>query len=234
MPETAIGLFPDVGAAWPLSRMPDSIGMYLGLTGRSIGQADAYALGLLTHCIPASRFEEIKAALADTWPVDTVLDDLQVDPGPGELAPYAAHIAYCFSAPTVEEIVARLGWLAARRAPGRRAYRRSHCALADLAQGHAAAHSRCARARSAPDAQRRLQARLPFPRRPRFLRGRARRADRQGRQAAVAAGATWRKSPTRWSRIISSPWAPMSLRCRRGRRCRRRACNQGCGTGCSG
>jgi enoyl-CoA hydratase len=109
MPETAIGLFPDVGAAWPLSRMPDSIGMYLGLTGRSIGQADAYALGLLTHCIPAARFEEIKAALADTWPVDTVLDDLQVDPGPGELVPYAAHIAYCFSAPTVEEIVARLG-----------------------------------------------------------------------------------------------------------------------------
>jgi enoyl-CoA hydratase len=109
MPETAIGLFPDVGAAWPLSRMPDSIGMYLGLTGRSIGQADAYALGLLTHCIPASRFEEIKAAFADTWPVDTVLDNLQVDPGPGELVPYAAHIAYCFSAPTVEEIVARLG-----------------------------------------------------------------------------------------------------------------------------
>jgi enoyl-CoA hydratase len=109
MPETAIGLFPDVGAAWPLSRMPDSIGMYLGLTGRSIGPADAYALGLLTHCVPAARFEEIQAALADTWPVDTVLDDLQVDPGPGELVPHAAHIAYCFSAPTVEEIVARLG-----------------------------------------------------------------------------------------------------------------------------
>ncbi len=38
MPETAIGLFPDIGAAWPLSRMPDNIGMYLGLTGRSIGR----------------------------------------------------------------------------------------------------------------------------------------------------------------------------------------------------
>ena len=83
MPETAIGLFPDVGAAWPLSRMPDSIGMYLGLTGRSIGPADAYALGLLTHCIPAARFEEIKAALADTWPVDTVLDEHAGRSGPG-------------------------------------------------------------------------------------------------------------------------------------------------------
>lgn len=108
MPETAIGLFPDVGTAWMLSRLPDSIGMYLGLTGRSIGPADAYALGLLTHCIPASRFEEIKAALAETWPVDTVLDERQIDPGPGELTAYAAPIARCFSAPSVEEIIQRL------------------------------------------------------------------------------------------------------------------------------
>ncbi|WP_198150977.1 enoyl-CoA hydratase/isomerase family protein [Hyphomicrobium sulfonivorans] len=108
MPETAIGLFPDVGVSWALARMPNSIGMYLGLTGRTIGAADAYALGLLTHCIPAARFDEIRQALADTWPVDTVLDDRHVDPGPGELAPLETTIAHCFSAPTVEEIIARL------------------------------------------------------------------------------------------------------------------------------
>ncbi len=110
MPETAIGLFPDVGAAWPLSRMPDNIGMYLGLTGRSIGPADAYALGLLTHCIPAARFEEIKAALADTWPVDTVLDDHA-----GRSRARASSRRTRRTSPTasrrrrVEEIVARLG-----------------------------------------------------------------------------------------------------------------------------
>jgi enoyl-CoA hydratase len=108
MPETAIGLFPDVGTAWTLSRLPNGIGMYLGLTGRTIGAADAYALGLLTHCIPAARFEEIKAALADTWPVDTILDERHVDPGPGELPPYAPLIAPCFSASTVEAIIERL------------------------------------------------------------------------------------------------------------------------------
>lgn len=108
MPETAIGLFPDVGTAWTLSRLPNAIGMYLGLTGRRIGAADAYALGLVTHCIPASRFEEIKAALIDTWPVDTVLDDRHVDPGPGELTSFAPIIARCFSAASVEEIIARL------------------------------------------------------------------------------------------------------------------------------
>lgn len=108
MPETAIGLFPDVGTAWLLSRMPDQIGMYLALTGRSIGRADAFALGLLTHCIPAARYEEIKEALADTWPVDPLLDERHEDPGPRELADYAPHIAHCFSAPTVEEILVRL------------------------------------------------------------------------------------------------------------------------------
>lgn len=108
MPETAIGLFPDVGAAWKLSRMPDAVGMYLGLTGRSIGAADAYALGLLTHCIGPEHYEEIKAALVDTWPVDPLLDDRHTDPGPRALDPLRESIAACFSADTVEEIVARL------------------------------------------------------------------------------------------------------------------------------
>ncbi|MFA5900596.1 MAG: enoyl-CoA hydratase/isomerase family protein, partial [Hyphomicrobium sp.] len=112
MPETAIGLFPDVGVAWTLSRLPNAIGMYLGLTGRSIGAGDAYALGLLTHCIPAARFEEIKAALADTWPVDTVLDERHVEPAAGELSAYAPVIARCFSAPSVEGIIAQLGAVA--------------------------------------------------------------------------------------------------------------------------
>jgi enoyl-CoA hydratase len=108
MPETAIGLFPDVGTASTLARLPDGIGMYLGLTGRAIGPADAYALGLLTHCIPAERYEEIKTALAETWPVDPLLDERHVDPGPRELTPHLGLIARCFSAPTVEDIIARL------------------------------------------------------------------------------------------------------------------------------
>ena len=41
MPETKIGLFPDVGVANVLARMPWPIGLYLGLTGRAIGRADA-------------------------------------------------------------------------------------------------------------------------------------------------------------------------------------------------
>ena len=63
MPETAIGLFPDVGAAHVLAHLPWPLGLYLGLTGRVIDRADAYWLDLVTHCIPAHRFGGILAAL---------------------------------------------------------------------------------------------------------------------------------------------------------------------------
>lgn len=108
MPETLIGLFPDVGVCHTLARLPDQVGMYLGLTGYSIGRAEAYALGLVTHCIDAAEFAAIKAALADTWPVDTVLDERHREPGLGELAPYRATIARCFAGARVEDIVASL------------------------------------------------------------------------------------------------------------------------------
>jgi enoyl-CoA hydratase len=108
MPETKIGLFPDVGACHPLSRMPDQIGFYLGLTGRVIGRADAYQLGLVTHCIASTKFDDIKALLKDAECVDPVLDDRHQDPGPGEIEPYRDTIAQCFAAATVEEIIERL------------------------------------------------------------------------------------------------------------------------------
>ncbi len=105
MPETQIGLFPDVGICHVFAKLERHVGMYLGLTGRTIGRADAYALGLVTHCIASRHFDAIKADIRDAWPVDPALDDRHEDPGPMELAPYAALIDECFSAPGVEEIV---------------------------------------------------------------------------------------------------------------------------------
>jgi enoyl-CoA hydratase len=108
MPETMIGLFPDVGSCHTLARMPGHIGMYLGLTGRSIGRGDAYALGLVTHCIASAEFPAIIAGLADTQPVDPLLDGRHTDPGTGDLPAHAGTIARCFSAASVEEILDRL------------------------------------------------------------------------------------------------------------------------------
>lgn len=108
MPETAIGFFPDDGVAHTFARLPHEIGLFLGLTGRAIGPADAYRLGLVTHTIPAARFAEIEAAVVEADPIDPVLDARHEEPGTGELERYAGIIGRCFSAPTLLEIIERL------------------------------------------------------------------------------------------------------------------------------
>jgi enoyl-CoA hydratase len=114
MPETAIGFFPDVGVAYTFARMPDEIGLYLGLTGRRIGRADAFRLGLVTHCIGRDELDTIAARLTNADPVDPLLDSRHADPGPGDLAPYRNLIADCFSAPDVGVVVDRLDAIARR------------------------------------------------------------------------------------------------------------------------
>ncbi len=108
MPETAIGFFPDDGVSHVLARLPGQVGIYLGLTGASIGPADAYRLGLVTHCMPAQQFATVESALANADPVDPVLDQLHTEPGPAPLDQVADAIARCFCAPTVRAIVERL------------------------------------------------------------------------------------------------------------------------------
>jgi enoyl-CoA hydratase len=52
MPETGIGLFPDVGGGWFLSRLPGRTGEWLALTGARLNGADCLALGLATSLVP--------------------------------------------------------------------------------------------------------------------------------------------------------------------------------------
>ncbi len=55
MPETNIGLFPDVGGGWFLGRCPGRIGEYLALTGVSFDGADAVAVGLADAVVPSAE-----------------------------------------------------------------------------------------------------------------------------------------------------------------------------------
>lgn len=59
MPETAIGLFPDVGGGYFLSRCPGRVGEWLGLTGHTIGAAEAIAWGLADGCLPVEQLAAI-------------------------------------------------------------------------------------------------------------------------------------------------------------------------------
>ncbi len=65
MPETNIGLFPDVGGGWFLSRCPGRWGEYLALTGREIGGADAVQIGLADSRVDAAQLPDLWDALAN-------------------------------------------------------------------------------------------------------------------------------------------------------------------------
>jgi enoyl-CoA hydratase len=108
MPETAIGLFPDVGVAHVLARMPWPIGNYLGLTGRTIGRADAYWLGLATHCIATEKFHDIVEQLADAQTIDPLLDDLHEPQEIGPVEAEKSRIEDLFGADTLGGILEAL------------------------------------------------------------------------------------------------------------------------------
>jgi enoyl-CoA hydratase/carnithine racemase len=108
MPQVGIGFFPDIGGTYFLSRLERQAGLYLALTGQSVGPADAYRFGLISHYIPAAHFHVITDALSDNHPIDRLLDGLHRDPGQGELARLTPAIDRIFSASSVEEILDRL------------------------------------------------------------------------------------------------------------------------------
>lgn len=64
MPETNIGLFPDVGGGYFLSRCPGRIGEWLALTGKMIGAGEALAFGLADACLDVTRLASAWDALA--------------------------------------------------------------------------------------------------------------------------------------------------------------------------
>ena len=66
MPETAIGLFPDVGGGYFLSRLPGHLGEYLGLTGQALGGAEALAIGLADAYIESARLAGLWESLGHT------------------------------------------------------------------------------------------------------------------------------------------------------------------------
>jgi enoyl-CoA hydratase len=65
MPEVTIGLIPDVGGTWLLSRAPGETGTHLALSAERIGADDAIACGLADALLPHERIEDVADALAD-------------------------------------------------------------------------------------------------------------------------------------------------------------------------
>jgi len=104
MPETGIGLFPDVGGSWFLPRLEGELGIWLALTGARLKGKDVLAAGIATHFVASEKLPAIKARILAGEVPDTVLSDYAEAP---PIPAYAEHldiINHCFSRPTVTDI----------------------------------------------------------------------------------------------------------------------------------
>jgi enoyl-CoA hydratase len=109
MPETGIGLFPDVGGGWFLPRMPSHIGTWLALTGGRIKAADCELVGVATDFVESGKIEALKAAIvADPAAIDGLLTEYEGDAGRPPLSAHQDEIDKIFGADTLEEILAGL------------------------------------------------------------------------------------------------------------------------------
>jgi enoyl-CoA hydratase len=108
MPETAIGLFPDVGGSYFLPRMEGEMGMYLALTGARLKTVDTLYSGVATHFVPMKDWPVLIEDLAAGKPVDRVVDRKGEDLPSGFLADHRASIDKIFAHGSVEEILTAL------------------------------------------------------------------------------------------------------------------------------
>jgi len=114
MPETGLGLIPDVGGSYFLPRLPGATGMYLALTGYRAKSADCRYLGVATHYVPSERLTELKADMTEARnPLDlaqagVMLDDASEDLDEAPLAENRAAIDKHFAQDSVQSIIESL------------------------------------------------------------------------------------------------------------------------------
>ena len=109
MPETGIGLFPDVGGGWYLSRLPGRIGQFLALTGARLDGAECHAVGLATHYIASENLARVKAAIIDDPAnIQAILDEASETPPEARILANRENIDRLFAGRTLEEILAAL------------------------------------------------------------------------------------------------------------------------------
>ncbi|CAL4980214.1 unnamed protein product [Urochloa decumbens] len=112
MPETSLGLFPDVGASYFLSRLPGFYGEYVALAGARLDGAEMLACGLATHFVHSNRLVLLEESLkkvntSNNFAVCAIIDEFAQQPslrGNSSLNRLEI-INKCFSKRTVEEII---------------------------------------------------------------------------------------------------------------------------------
>ncbi|HEX7850534.1 MAG TPA: enoyl-CoA hydratase/isomerase family protein [Sphingomonas sp.] len=109
MPETGIGLFPDVGGGWYLSRLPGRVGQYLALTGHRLDGAECLNLGLASDYLTSDALEAAKARIADApLEIDEILSDLAAPVPEAALLAQQEDVDRLFASDRLEDIYAAL------------------------------------------------------------------------------------------------------------------------------
>ncbi|KPF73289.1 hypothetical protein IP88_09475 [alpha proteobacterium AAP81b] len=125
MPETGIGLIPDVGGTHALPRLGGEIGTWAALTGARLGPADCVYAGIATHFVPVERLPVLRDLLASgEESAEEILRALDAPPGEAPLEALRDGIDFHFAHDSVEAILASLDegddWAQAQAATIRR------------------------------------------------------------------------------------------------------------------
>ena len=109
MPETGIGLFPDVGGGWYLSRLGGRLGQFLALTGARLDGAECLWTGLATHYVPSEMLAEIKARIVEHPDrISGILSEPVGTPPKARIEGNADKIAKLFASDRYEDILLAL------------------------------------------------------------------------------------------------------------------------------
>jgi enoyl-CoA hydratase len=110
MPETGIGLVPDVGGMWLLGRAPGHFGEYLGLLGERMNAGDAILMEFADTCVQSDTLDDLIGALVapDGDPVGVTIANFAAAPPPPVIAARQDSVDEIFGLGSVEEIIAAL------------------------------------------------------------------------------------------------------------------------------
>lgn len=109
MPETGIGLFPDVGGGWYLSRLPGRVGPFLALTGARLDGAECLAVGLASRYLPSEALIHVKTEIAASPSrIEDILREAGVGAPLARIVENRGRIDRLFASDVFEEILAAL------------------------------------------------------------------------------------------------------------------------------
>jgi enoyl-CoA hydratase len=109
MPETGIGLFPDVGGGWYLPRLPGRVGEFMALTGARLDGSECHYLGLATHYVEQAKLADMVDRIATTpQRVQGPIGAFAATPPEAKIAANLPNITKLFASDRLEDVLAAL------------------------------------------------------------------------------------------------------------------------------